>query len=71
VAAGFPVNSSGAPTTIPGVLYQYRNGERSVRYGEYDNLFFSTGGKYFFTRNLTAQLAMSQSIMRPDYSSPA
>lgn len=71
VAAGYPVNNSGAPTTIEGVLYQYRNGERSTRHGDYDNLFLSGGAKYLITPNLHAQLAMSESILRPDYNNLA
>lgn len=71
VAAGYPVDSSGAPTTSDGVLYQYRNGERSTRYGDYGNYFLSGGAKYLITRNLHAQLAMSESILRPDYNNLA
>jgi TonB-dependent receptor len=67
VAAGYPVNASGAPTTAAGVLYQYHNGERAARYGKYDNLFLSGGVKYFFTRQLVGQLAMSDAILHPDY----
>ncbi|MBL9189215.1 MAG: TonB-dependent receptor [Opitutaceae bacterium] len=53
--------------TIPFVLYKYRNGERSSRYGDYDNLFLSGGAKYSFTRNLVGQLSSSESILRPNY----
>jgi TonB-dependent receptor len=67
VAAGYPVNAAGAPTTSDGVLYQYHNGQRSSHYGDYSNLFLSGGGKYSFLRNLEGQLAMSESILRPDY----
>ncbi|HEU5081102.1 MAG TPA: TonB-dependent receptor [Opitutaceae bacterium] len=67
IAAGYPVSSTGVPTTKEGYLYQYRNGERTIRKGEYDNLFLSGGAKYLFTRDLHAQLAMSESILRPDY----
>jgi iron complex outermembrane receptor protein len=60
-AAGYTAN------TIPFVLYKYRNGERSTRYGDYDNLFLSGGVKYSITRNLVAQLSASESILRPNY----
>jgi TonB-dependent receptor len=53
--------------TIPFVLYKYRNGERSSRTGDYDNLFLSGGAKYSFTRNLVGQLSSSESILRPNY----
>lgn len=59
--AGYTAN------TIPFVLYKYRNGERSTRYGDYGNLFLSGGMKYSVTRNLVAQLSSSQSILRPNY----
>ncbi|HEY0947263.1 MAG TPA: TonB-dependent receptor [Opitutaceae bacterium] len=70
-AAGYPVSSTGAPTTIEGVLFQYRNGERSARYGDYDNLFLSGGARYLLTRNLHAQVAASEAILRPDYNNLA
>ncbi len=60
-AAGYTAN------TIPFVLYKYRNGERSTRYGDYDNLFLSGGAKYSFTRQLIGQLSASESILRPNY----
>ncbi len=60
-AAGYTAN------TIPFVLYKYRNGERSTRYGDYDNLFLSGGAKYSFTRQLIGQLSSSESILRPNY----
>jgi iron complex outermembrane recepter protein len=71
VAAGFPVNSSGAPTTIEGVLFKFRDGKRDARYGDYNNLFLSAGAKYSFTRNLVGQVAFSESILRPDYNNLA
>ncbi|MBI5769362.1 MAG: TonB-dependent receptor [Verrucomicrobia bacterium] len=57
--------------TIPYVAYQYRNFTRPSTYGGYDNLFFSGGAKYSFTRNLVFQVAASQSIGRPNYDSLA
>ncbi|MES2692537.1 MAG: TonB-dependent receptor [Verrucomicrobiota bacterium] len=53
--------------TIPFVLYKYRDGERSSRYGDYDDFFLSGGAKYSITRNLVAQLSASESILRPNY----
>jgi TonB-dependent receptor len=70
-AAGFPVDANGLATTIPGILYQYRNGERISKYGDYDNVFLSGGVKYSITRNLVAQLSASESILRPDYNNLA
>lgn len=64
-AAGYTAN------TIPFVTYQYRNFERRNKYGGYDNLFFSGGGKYALTKNLNLQLAANQSIGRPDYNNLA
>jgi len=60
-AAGYTAN------TIPFVIYKYRDGERSTRYGDYDNLFLSGGAKYSFTRQLIGQLSSSESILRPNY----
>jgi outer membrane receptor protein involved in Fe transport len=59
------------PNTIPFVNAQYRNGERSNKYGTYENNFLSGGAKWAFTRNLHAQLAYSESIGRPDMSNLA
>jgi TonB-dependent receptor len=60
-AAGYTVN------TIPYIVYQYRNGERSTHYGDYGNWFMSGGAKYSFTPNLVLQVAGNQSILRPGY----
>ena len=57
--------------TVPYTLYQYRNGERSNKYGGYENLFFSGGAKYSITPNLVFLLAANQSISRPNYDSIA
>ena len=67
VAAGYPVNASGVPTTAEGMVYYYRNGESGTRSNSYDDYFFSGGLKYDFTDNLVGQLSFSQSILRPDY----
>lgn len=60
-AAGLSVS------TVPGLLYQYRNGTYVTRHGEYDDWFLSGGAKYDFSKKLVGQLAFSQSILRPDY----
>jgi iron complex outermembrane receptor protein len=60
-AAGLSVS------TLPGLLYQYRNGTYTTRHGEYDDWFLSGGAKYDFTKKLVGQVAFSQSILRPDY----
>jgi iron complex outermembrane recepter protein len=59
------------PNTIPFVDYQYRQGQRSNRYGGYENTFLSGGARYAVTRNFNVQLAASQSIGRPAYSNLA
>jgi iron complex outermembrane receptor protein len=64
-AAGYTAN------TIPFVVYQYRDFQRSNKYGRYENTFFSGGAKYTLFRNLVVQLAASQSIGRPDYNNLA
>ena len=48
-------------------LYQYHNGVRTSKYGDYDNWFWSGGVKYSAARNLTLQLGASQAIRRQDY----
>jgi TonB-dependent receptor len=60
-AAGYSTAS------IPGVLYQYHDGERVNRHRSYNNLFLSGGIKYDFTKDLRFQLSASQSMLRPDY----
>ena len=55
------------PNTIPYIVAQYRNGERSNQYGEYSNWFVSGGAKYEITRNLVVQISGNQSILRPNY----
>jgi iron complex outermembrane recepter protein len=55
------------PNTIPFIVAQYRDGQRSKQYGEYDNWFVSGGAKYEFTRNLAIQISGNQSILRPNY----
>lgn len=57
--------------TIPYVLYQYRNGERTNKYGRYENWFLSGGAKYSVTPGLHVLLAASQSISRPNYDNVA
>lgn len=66
--AGYPVDSSGNPNTIPGLQYQYENGARSWTKSHYANNFFDTGLKCRLLANLDALLAYSESIGRPDYS---
>lgn len=57
--------------TIPYVLYQYRNGERATRYGDYNNWFLSGGAKYAIAPKLDAQVSFSEAILRPDYNNIA
>jgi iron complex outermembrane receptor protein len=54
-------------STVPGLLYQYRNGQYTTRKGEYSDWFLSGGAKYEFSKKLVGQLAFSESILRPDY----
>jgi len=67
LAAGYTVDSTGIANTPAGYFYQYHNGQRASRYGDYNNLFLSSGAKYSILPNLQAQLAMSDAILRPDY----
>lgn len=67
IAAGYPVSSSGVPTTADGMLYYYRNGQKGSRSNSYDDFFLSGGLKYDFTDQLVGQLSFSESILRPDY----
>ena len=53
--------------TEEGVLHQYNDGIHEKRTNSYNNFFFSGGFKYDITRNLQAQVSVSQSILRPDY----
>ena len=53
--------------TVEGLLYQYNGGTYSTRHGEYDDWFLSGGAKYELAKDLVAQVAFSQSILRPDY----
>jgi TonB-dependent receptor len=55
------------PNTIPFIIHQYRNGERSKQYGEYGNWFVSGGAKYELMRNLVLHVSGNQSILRPNY----
>ena len=67
IAAGYPVNSSGVPTTAEGMRYYYRDGQYGSRSNSYDDFFLSGGLKYDFTDQLVGQLSFSDSILRPDY----
>ena len=67
IAAGYPVNASGAPTTVEGVRYYYRDGQYGSRSNSYNDFFLSGGLKYDFTDQLVGQLSFSDSILRPDY----
>jgi outer membrane receptor protein involved in Fe transport len=51
--------------------YRYRQGQRSSKYGGYENTFLSGGAKWAFTKSLHAQFAASQSIGRPGYNNLA
>jgi iron complex outermembrane recepter protein len=65
VAAGFPVNTSGRATTIPGYQYQFQSLPRVTRESEYDNMFPSVSAKYYILRNLEFQAGWSKAIGRP------
>jgi TonB-dependent receptor len=66
-AAGFPVNTAGRATTIPGIQYQFLSQPRVNRTGSYDNLFPSASLKYGLLRNLDLQFGYSSTIRRPSY----
>ncbi len=55
------------PATIPYVVYQYRNGERSNHYGDSSDWFLSGGAKYEIMRDLVLQVSGNESILRPGY----
>jgi iron complex outermembrane recepter protein len=59
------------PNSPEYIDYQYRFGERSSKYGKYDNNFLSGGAKWAFSRNLHLQVASSQSIGRPGFNNLA
>ncbi len=61
VAAGYALN------TVEGIRYKFKDGQQKTRSGNYDDWFLSGGVKYDITKNLTAQAAFSESILRPDY----
>ena len=67
LAAGFPVDAAGIPTTVEGMHYYYRNGQTDTRSNSYDDFFLSGGLKYDFSDQLVGQLSFSESILRPDY----
>jgi TonB-dependent receptor len=66
-AAGFPVNTAGVATTIPGIDYQFLSRPRINRTGDYDNLFPSASVKYNIARNFDVHLGYSSTIRRPAY----
>ncbi len=64
-AAGFPVNTSGRATTVPGLQYQFQSQPRVTRESEYHNYFPSVNAKYYLLRNLELQAGYSRAIGRP------
>ena len=61
VADGYALN------TVEGIRYKFRDGQQKTRRGNYDDWFLSGGVKYDITKKLTAQVAFSDAILRPDY----
>lgn len=68
VAAGFPVNASGNPTTWAGMDYKYSARPRVTREGKYHNYFPSLTAKYAVARNLLADIGWGKTIKRPNLS---
>ncbi len=66
-AAGFPVSSAGAPTTVAGVQYQYLTNPRTASSNSYDSLFPSAGIKFSFSRNLQLLAGYSYTVTRPAF----
>jgi iron complex outermembrane recepter protein len=64
-AAGFPVNTAGRASTIPGLQYQYESKPRITRHTEYDNYFPMISAKYQITDNLQFHVGMNKAISRP------
>lgn len=64
-AAGYPVDSSGQATTIPGIDYQYGTNPKVTRKGTYDDYFPSVSAKYNITPALQLQLGYNKAIARP------
>ncbi len=64
-AAGFPLNTAGRATTIPGYQYQYQSKPRITRHEQYDNLFPMISAKYNFTPDLQFQAGANKAISRP------
>ncbi|WP_158277417.1 TonB-dependent receptor [Opitutus sp. ER46] len=65
VAAGYPVDASGNPTTWAGMDYKYANAPRVAREGRYHNYFPSMTAKYAFASNLLADIGWGKAIKRP------
>ncbi len=70
-AAGFPVNTAGRATTIPGLEYQFLSQPRVHRTGNYDNFFPSGSLKYRISRNFDFHFGASSTIRRPTYANLA
>ncbi|WP_175414750.1 TonB-dependent receptor [Nibricoccus aquaticus] len=66
VAAGFPVNASGVPTTWAGMDYKYADRPRVTREGKYHNFFPSLTAKYTIMPNLLADIGWGKTIKRPN-----
>ncbi len=64
-AAGFPVNTSGRATTVPGLQYQYQSLPRITREADYANFFPSVSARYYLLRDLEFQAGYSKAISRP------
>lgn len=65
VAAGFPVDASGNPTTWAGMDYKYSNSSKVTRTGRYHDFFPSFSAKYNLTPNLQFDGGWGKAIKRP------
>ena len=64
-AAGYPINTSGRPTTIAGYQFQYFSRPLVERQKDYDNLFPMVSVKYNFSRNFQFHAGFNKAISRP------
>lgn len=66
VAAGFPVDASGNPTTWAGMDYKYKDRPRVTRKGDYHDYFPSLTAKYTIAKNILADVGVGKTIKRPN-----
>lgn len=65
LAAGYPLNTAGRATTIPGLQYQFFSKPQITRTKTYDNLFPMVALKYDLRENLQLHVSANKAISRP------